>query len=1200
MQKRRFSALVCLLVLLAALVLSPMVQADQSNTVYVRKHVSLLYDNSGSMSQAIINADNLKWCYASYAAQVFTGLLNDTDSLTVTFMNNQTVRQLELDLSADRQSQVKKVLDNTSYAKGGTPFSSVYTALEVLIADGLLSDAQLGSAEVDESEQFWLVLTTDGRFNDDFGFSYTQSAVEGFLKEILEDYSNLQVVYFGIGTAGDTSDQSAIDLRTSSKLTAYPNFSAYFAKDQDEIVSTMQEMSNRISGRYDVSEDVSVSGKTVTIRISGESSPIRNVAVLAQQTNARLVSAVAEDGTALTVSQATSIEYPYNQNYDNVDPSVLGGCTAMITSPTGKIPEGTVTLTFSENVNASSLSLMYEPAVYVKLSVQKQDASGNWVDVANGTKVAAGDTLRLQYEICEDGSDTALDTARLPGKSEAEFTCGDTVVTAGQAFTIPAGNTTITASVSLMDGAYKVSTSRTIQAVDISDYKVTAGSPLTILDADLEDNSTKSIDFSVKLAGAVATTEELSGFTVDTGGLQGQVTQPGTGVLRFVPKQSGCAPGEYTVTVYYGGTVMASQTVTVITTTYSAEASGNLTLVNDRLDGNTEAVSFKVTVHQGSDSHTLTNAESDTFRVDSALNGTTTFQNGTFTFIPNDPSSPVGDYTVTLYQGDTALAKATVTILPVTYSATASAGLEIIDAELDKNTQSVEFRVTAQRNGAEQAITEEESALFVVSASSGNGTKLEGTVAFRDGRFTFTPGGEAPVGEYTVTLTYENATLAQATVVIVPDPVTYTAEADRELTLFSNAMAGNTEGISFAVTAHRDSGDSPITAEEASQFRVEAVSADGTVLHGTVSFADGIFTFVPNDAQASVGTYTVTLYQADQALTGSSVTILLYNAQYVVEAHVSGGEVQRFRLPDNQSSVSFVIYADGVPCSADTLRSMLQEMIRLERDPGSPLMDLDITIGSYDGLPAITVTPTSWTSNGFLDFLSRPLAALGLVPAGDLALTLTVDALKGDSATGTLEIVYTMAELIFYLVLLAVILTVLLLVIMLIYSNLRMPRIRPGYLLYYRVRSNDGQYFISNRDKRQIKHKFYFRLLPIAESFEFHGLTFAAGSSGTGFNLLNLTIPNCTAKGTNLELSKYYDSAATIMAEELLTILRVTRAGFIQPQEIDDRLPVLSAVPEPFGNEASQRSSHTFLMSNGGYVVKKGEALEFWAYVINH
>ena len=121
----RMKRLVALL-LLAALLL-PMAprftQAASDDTVYVRKHVSLVYDNSGSMSSEEDSGKNLKWTYASYSTQVFAGLLNDTDSLTLTLMNsNKGTKTLEVDLTADRQAQVDKIRDITNYAKGYTPF----------------------------------------------------------------------------------------------------------------------------------------------------------------------------------------------------------------------------------------------------------------------------------------------------------------------------------------------------------------------------------------------------------------------------------------------------------------------------------------------------------------------------------------------------------------------------------------------------------------------------------------------------------------------------------------------------------------------------------------------------------------------------------------------------------------------------------------------------------------------------------------------------------------------------------------------------------------------------------------------------------------------------------------------------------------------------------------------------------------------
>ena len=95
---KRLIAVLCVLVCLFALV--PAASAVDE-TVYVRKHVSLLYDDSGSMNQ---NAGNLKWCYASYAAQTFAGLLNDTDTLSLTFMKVGEPA-IPVDLTQDRQPE---------------------------------------------------------------------------------------------------------------------------------------------------------------------------------------------------------------------------------------------------------------------------------------------------------------------------------------------------------------------------------------------------------------------------------------------------------------------------------------------------------------------------------------------------------------------------------------------------------------------------------------------------------------------------------------------------------------------------------------------------------------------------------------------------------------------------------------------------------------------------------------------------------------------------------------------------------------------------------------------------------------------------------------------------------------------------------------------------------------------------------------
>ena len=217
MNLKRIAACLLLCVLLLSVAV-PSVQAAPSDTVYVRKHVSLVYDNSGSMSSELDGIPNLKWTYASYAAQIFAGLLNETDSLTLTLMNhNSGTSTMDVNLAGDRQKQVDQLRDLTNFAKGGTPFASVTDARKVLEKKGLLADSQIGDNVISKSEQYWLVLTTDGQFENG---NKSREELENDLEVLLKDYSNLQLVYFGIGAKGDNSDQAAHDLRDSSKRNA--------------------------------------------------------------------------------------------------------------------------------------------------------------------------------------------------------------------------------------------------------------------------------------------------------------------------------------------------------------------------------------------------------------------------------------------------------------------------------------------------------------------------------------------------------------------------------------------------------------------------------------------------------------------------------------------------------------------------------------------------------------------------------------------------------------------------------------------------------------------------------------------------------------------------------------------------------------------------------------------------------------------
>lgn len=675
--KTKALALLCALVmLLTAVVVALPVQAAVGDTVYIRKHISLLYDNSGSMSMDIGAADNLRWCYASYAAQVFTGLLNDTDSLSFTFMNGvggkSGIKTLAVDLAADRQKQVNKVLNNTNYASGGTPFDSITDAHQALVKKGLLSNDQIGTNQAGQGEQFWLVLTTDGNFYDKNNKEIPRSDVVKKLQDLLSKYSNMQMVYFGIGTKGDNSENVALDLRNEKALTAYSNFTAVYAEEQTEIVSTMRTLANRISGRYSVSNDIKQDGKKVTIRISSETSPIRNVAVLAQNTTAKLVSATTDTGVRLTVSRPATIQYPTNSSYDNLPKNTKGGSTALIINPDGKLPPGNITLEFSEAVSLSDLSLMYEPAICVDLTLQRQDASGEWVDVPYGEKVLAEQQLRVNYLICEDGTDTPIDASKLPGATTAQISCGGQPVEVGKPFQLKVGASTITATVSMMDGNYVVSTSRNVTALSLSAYTYEISPALEFYPNDLATNSSQYIDFKIFYEGSLATADQLTDFRIEAGDLKGLFTTPSTGVYRFTPQDDARPIGEYVVTLKFQNHVVATQTVRVKEEelSYTAEAGDALALYTNETADNQNPVIFTVTKHLGETNSLLVKEEMGDFRIEAVSADGNTLKgevkyvaDGQIHFIVKDDVAVAGEYAVNLYWKDSRIAQGQISVL---------------------------------------------------------------------------------------------------------------------------------------------------------------------------------------------------------------------------------------------------------------------------------------------------------------------------------------------------------------------------------------------------------------------------------------------------------------------------------------------------------------------------------------------------------
>lgn len=375
MKKRLISLLLAVVLAVSLLAgLHPAVSAATGDEIRAaRKIISVAYDDSGSMS-------GNRWVYANYAMQALTALLNEQDSLYLTYMSSPyTAREMDL---RDIVGAVEDIRDWDH--SGGTPEAALDTAYDKLA----------GLSESDSSTQFWLVIMTDGEIGD---MSETmQQKLNSFKGRKMSNGSTLNVVYLAMG---------------SSKLQASADPSnglyTYYASDAKSITGVMSEIANLISGRITATNVQQVDD--TTIRFSS-ALPLYSISVLSQESSASVINAESQEGQLnLNRNIALSASDPFGSvrtklqgNAAVIDQKDVSGANAVI-------PAGTYTITFSEAVKLEDLVVQYEPAIGMKMVITK-----NGVEVTDPATLLVTDKVSIEIIPVVPGTDTVIDPADLP------------------------------------------------------------------------------------------------------------------------------------------------------------------------------------------------------------------------------------------------------------------------------------------------------------------------------------------------------------------------------------------------------------------------------------------------------------------------------------------------------------------------------------------------------------------------------------------------------------------------------------------------------------------------------------------------------------------------------------------------------------------------------------------------------------------
>lgn len=376
MLKKSLSILCVLCIVFASFTFAITANAEASS-VRAKKIVSVVYDDSGSMADS-------KWEYTSYAMQCFAAMLNKEDILDITYMSVYTSPALSVDTS-DRAASVKKIREHTD--SGGTPSESIDYAFQTMKSHN----------DSNPNTQYWLIVMTDGQMS---GTDTAENLINKYADTTMPNGTKPQIIYM---TLGDENETLSIPFTKS-------NIESVKTRNANEVVQVISDISSRISGRYAIAkEDIDfVDKRTVKVRADV---PLHYIGVLTQRSSAVVDKFEGVEIGALKAECQVPVELPnlYSNEMSDEEKNALKGNVSLFCNPSQNISPDTYTITFTEDISADDLVIMFEPALTLRLII-----SNNGKEIADLTSLAEGQVVDIEAAIFESGTNNRILPSMLP------------------------------------------------------------------------------------------------------------------------------------------------------------------------------------------------------------------------------------------------------------------------------------------------------------------------------------------------------------------------------------------------------------------------------------------------------------------------------------------------------------------------------------------------------------------------------------------------------------------------------------------------------------------------------------------------------------------------------------------------------------------------------------------------------------------
>ncbi len=434
--KKIFAMLLVLtLILTAVICMSIGVSAE---SMYIRKIVSVVYDDSSSMDE--------EWAYANYAMQAFCGMLNSEDQLYITYMSraekNSNYQPEKINLSAASiQGSVDTIRKHSS--SGSTPYDAVRIAYD-----------KLASVKDDNpNTQYWLVVLTDGWFNEHYGWKIEDAKKDlddrftAYAQSVMPNGTNPQISFFHMGTDVVHPTQNE-----------EKGIFVFGAENEGEITGVMSDIADKISGRTRLAKGDIKQKDSKTISVSS-AMPLTNIVVFAQQSEAKIEKAICNNETDIPVSRQAALSFGL---YDD-----LAAGAFMLGDAKSNIGSGNYEITFTEDVTLDNIVVLFEPALEMRTVIT---VNGKEIeDLDELDEASEGDVISISCKIYEMGTENEIAPSLMPKGTTFEIVIKE-------------------------DGAEAVKTNKS--DMTLSDY--TLKNVETVLNASVAIEGFNPIDFSKK------------------------------------------------------------------------------------------------------------------------------------------------------------------------------------------------------------------------------------------------------------------------------------------------------------------------------------------------------------------------------------------------------------------------------------------------------------------------------------------------------------------------------------------------------------------------------------------------------------------------------------------------------------------------------------------------------------------------------